>query len=65
LREANSIQPLRVHTLGSHKATLLSAPKASTPDCTSQSAAAGCLFPPTLMYSVVIDTMNAPEMIAN
>lgn len=39
----------RVLTLGSHRATLLSAPKASTPDRRSQSAAAGCLLPPTLM----------------
>lgn len=47
------------HTRGSHKATLLSAPKASTPDWTSQSAAPGCRFPPTLIYSVVTDAMLA------
>lgn len=38
---------------------MLSAPNATTPDRTSQSAAAGCLLPPTLMYSVVTDTINA------
>jgi hypothetical protein len=45
-------------TAGSQSAILLPAANARRPESSFQSAAAGCLFPPTLIYSVLTRTMR-------